>query len=107
MDFIIVANHLRDWVREHDKREVSPCFLLEICRQLANNSKHFVLRSGQARDTKVVGGAFQFTGFDPAGFDVGHLFIELSGDAEQEFGREVGIEVFASKVVEFWKKELV
>jgi hypothetical protein len=106
MDFIIVANHLCDWVERHGNRRVERCPLLTVCRELANNAKHFTRRQKEVKDMKVVGGAFQFGAFDSAAFDVGHLFIELSGEAERELGGEIGIEVLASRVVEFWQKDL-
>jgi hypothetical protein len=106
MDFIIVANHLRDWVERHENRRIASCPLLEICRQLANNAKHFISRQKEVKDTKVAGGAFQFGAFQSSAFDVGHLSIGLAGDAEQEFGDEIRIEVLASKVVAFWQEKL-
>jgi len=106
MNFFVTARSLSDWVKEQYNRQVGRCPLLEVCRELANNSKHHSLRYEQVKDTKVVGGAFQFSVFDPGAFDVGHLVVELAGDAEREFGREIPIEILAQKVVEFWQKEL-
>lgn len=121
IDFLIVANHLRDWLATSEGREVPDCPLLEVCNELANTSKHHKSSSRgprsrglrgrkpanpQVRGTKVVGGAFQFPGFQPSGSDVGHLVVELAGDAEKEFGPEIGIEVLADKVVKYWAKQL-
>ena len=111
VDFLIAASHLRDWVATTGRRNIARCTLLSACNELANNSKHRISKVRESKrhgsnrvvkDTKVIGGAFQFPGFDPAGFDVGHLVIELTGDAEKEFGQEIGIEVLADKVLDFW-----
>jgi len=106
IDFFGTAWSLVDWISSHEHRQVASCPLLEVCRELANNSKHGVLRYTQVKHAKVDGGGFQFPGFDPAVFDVGHLVIELTGEAERQHGHEVRVEVFAARVVEFWRKEL-
>jgi hypothetical protein len=103
MDFVLTATHLPNWTGSYHKDSFRP---QEICRELANGSKHFRLRYVNIEDTKVVGGGFQFPGFDPAAFDVGHLVIELSGDAAEELGDEISVEALAQRVVDFWRRQL-
>jgi hypothetical protein len=103
MDFVLTATHLPNWTGNYQDNSFRA---QEICRELANGSKHFRLRYSNIKDTKVVGRAFQFPGFDPATFQVGVLVVELSGDAAAELGDEISVEALSTKVLDFWQKEL-
>lgn len=103
MNFVLTATHLPNWSGNYQKDSFRP---QEICRELANGSKHFRLRYSNVKNTKVSGGAFQFPGFDPAAFDVGQLVVELSGESAAELGHEISVEALAKKVLDFWQREL-
>jgi hypothetical protein len=103
MDFVLTATHLPNWTGNYQKHSFRA---QEICRELSNGSKHFRLRYSNIKDTKVVEQAFQFPGFDPAAFQVGHLVVELSGDSVAELSDEISVEALAKKVLDFWQKEL-
>lgn len=101
MDFVLTATHLPNWTFNYVKDSFGP---QEICRELANGSKHFRRKYSAVRDTKVVGGAFQFSAFDPAVFDVGHLVVEVGESWTAEFGTEIGVDDLAKKVLDFWQR---
>ncbi len=99
MDFVLTATHLPNWVLNYPKGSFGP---QEICRELANGSKHFHRKYYAVRDAKVVGGAFQFPGFDPAVFDVGHLIVEVGDPWAAELGDEIGVDALAEMVLDYW-----
>lgn len=103
MDFVLTATHLPNWIDNYQK---DPFHAQEICRELANGSKHFRLKYSNIKNTKVVDQAFQFPGFDPGAFQVGHLVVELDGDSAAAIGLEVSIEDLAEKVLDFWAKRI-
>ena len=107
IDFVLTADSLRHWAtQDGTHRAVGHSPIIQVCRDLANRSKHWRTRPNQVKDSRAIGGAFQFGAFDPTAFDVGNLVVVLTGDAEKQFGAEIGIEVLANETKEFWRKEL-
>jgi hypothetical protein len=105
IDFVSTANILIDWTRQqHDLSTIADADknLLAVCRELANNLKHYRKEETHVSDT-VVGGAFDAQAFDPAVFDVGELVLELQGDARKHLGEKLKSDEFAKRVLEFWK----
>jgi hypothetical protein len=49
-DFIVTANHIPDWLHPNDGKAQNAIRQsraeLQVCRELANGAKHFVLRDG-------------------------------------------------------------
>jgi hypothetical protein len=107
IDFVLTADSLRHWsIQDSSSNAVKSSPVVQVCRDLANRSKHWRAQSIQVKDSKAVNSAFQFGAFDPAAFQVGNLVVVLSGEAERQFGPEIGVEVLAQKTLEFWRQEL-
>jgi hypothetical protein len=105
MDFISTANILISWTRKQSGLSPSSNadkILLDVCRELANNLKHYYKEEALVSDI-VVGGAFDPQLFDSAAFDTGELLLELQGDAKKHLGEKLRTDAFAKKVLDFWR----
>ncbi len=107
IDFVLTADSLRHWAAQDRSLDVvksSP--IVQVCRDLANRAKHWRNRSFQVKESKAVNSGFQFGAFDSAAFQVGDLVVVLDGEAERQFGPEIGVEVLAQETLNFWRQEL-
>jgi len=106
IDFVLTADSLRHWAI-HDKScgATAHITVVQICRELANRSKHWQAGSVVVKESKAIDSGFQFDAFGP-GFQRGILAVALDGNAEKEFGPEIGFEDLARRTFEFWTAEL-
>ncbi|MGL4500536.1 MAG: hypothetical protein ACRCU2_15825 [Planktothrix sp.] len=120
-NFIVTAFSICDWV-EKDTRVLKRVkkklgslredTIIEICQDIANSSKHFVLRpKAEAKkhtDQIIFKHGFGQGGFDRGPFGVGESDITIKGIATRNNpqGIEVNIVDFKEKVLEVLKKFL-
>jgi hypothetical protein len=102
MDFISTANILMDWTRK--EYGLSPDKVLpNVCRELANNLKHYYKKEEALVADIVKGGLFDPQLFDSGTFDTGELMLKFQGVAREHLGDELRSDAFATRVVEFWR----
>ncbi|MBC2712853.1 MAG: hypothetical protein HGJ94_18245 [Desulfosarcina sp.] len=107
-DFFVTAEHMLDWLYpdERNRREQvkDRNVLLRICSHIASGAKHFQATASHhdsVQDAIVQQGAFSIDFSDS--FKVGHLQIQLQGQAACELGNSIKVIDLARKVLDFWK----
>ena len=112
-DFFVTAFHLKEWKLQ--KRQFKPELLQpdkatwEVCRQLANGSKHFEVYDtySSVKRTKLADAAFQGDAFQPNAFQVGHLVVRLEAEPARHLGTSsIRVDVLAENLVGFWRSRL-
>jgi hypothetical protein len=114
-DFFVTARHLPEWFlpgnENGTKRSdlVKENILLQVCENLADGSKHFEVSAPRHRfvaTTTSYIGPFDPAVFDAGVFDVGNLFVLLTGEAAAAFGERVAVQNRAEKVLTYWREKL-
>jgi hypothetical protein len=106
-DFFVTAEHLPEWlavVTGGDKAKLGGYAEGTLVTHVANGAKHFRVdpkRHNVVRQTQLHSGAFQGDAFQNDAFDVSRLVIE------REDGRVEAVVDVATRVLEYWKKQLV
>ena len=101
-DFFVTAFHMREWPPGASIDSTH----LALLKHLAVGAKHFRPKDPSLKsvtDVKTVGGAFQRDAFQPGGFQIGRLVIELDGDAAAMFGQEVSALALAEQTLAAWE----
>ena len=109
-DFFITAFHMKDWANKSGLRikpkHSSEKVLMDVCRHLANGSKHFDMESsGVIEGTEHVEGAFDSSFRDNA-FQVERLVVHLKGQAAKQLGDSVEATALARKAIYYWERKL-
>lgn len=109
-DFFVTARHLPEWLYPEDPAKQAAVFdgsvLLRVCRHIADGSKHFQVTAKQhdlVKDTTLKGSAFQPGRFQSNVFQVGHLIVELDGDAAATLGSSIEVRDLAEQILKFWE----
>jgi hypothetical protein len=108
-DFFVSAYHILDWLHPNDRAgreaEEKGSLLLQVCSHIANGAKHFQATAKHhtsVADVYSEEGAFQRGCFQADAFQVGGLFVELDGQAAQEFGTRREVVDLADRVLAHW-----
>lgn len=116
-DFFVTAFHMYDWkgLDLKGKKAFTAALsqpdrtIWEICRQLANGSKHFEVFDtySSVKKTKMARGAFQVDAFQLKGFQSRYLKIRLEAESAAELKADsIRVDTLAEKLVEFWRRRL-
>lgn len=106
-DFFVTAEHLPEWlavVTGDDKAKLKDYPDGRLVSNVANGAKHFRVdakRHNLVRRTQAHSGAFQGDGFQNDAFDVPRLVIE------REDGRLEDLRDVATRVLDYWKKQML
>ena len=113
-DFFVTAFHLWDW------KGKNKCFVpknlpqpdnatWQICRQLANGSKHFEVDDTYAsvKGTKLREAAFATRVFQSKTFQTGFLVVRVEAEPALHLGsNSIRVDILAKRLVEFWRARL-
>lgn len=105
-DFFITAEHLPEWLAlatGGDKAKLRGYADGRLVSHIANGAKHFQVdpkRHNVVRQTQAHSGAFQRDAFQNNAFDVPRLVIE------QADGRVEAVVDVATRVLEYWKRQV-
>lgn len=111
-NLFITAEHIADWLYpgyiNKTKRESlrDSDVLLQVGSYIANGLKHFKAEAKHHKSvsgTSITQGAFDPNIFQNDAFDVGHLVIELDGDAAIKLGHSIDVVELARRILEFWE----
>jgi hypothetical protein len=119
LDFFITAESLTDWFfpgrmnKEQQMLHRNSSILLQIVSHIASSAKHFKVEAKHHNSVsetgKVMGGlasfgarAFRASTFKPIFNHTKKLVIYLDGEAKDQLGESIEVNVLATKVLEYW-----
>ncbi len=113
-DFFVTAFHLWDWKGRNNffvpKDLPQPDKATwQVCRQLANGSKHFEADDshGSVKGTKLRDGAFQTGVLQSNTFQSGYLVVRVEAEPARQLGsNSIRVDILAKRLVEFWRSRL-
>jgi hypothetical protein len=112
-DFFVTAFHLKEW-KLGQKKPFKPELrqpekaTWQICRQLANGSKHFEAdKTHESVKQTEPTGVFAPGAFAPTVFNVAHLVVRIEAEPAKHLGTDsIRVDDLAEKLVEFWKNRI-
>ena len=109
-DFFVTARHIPDWLYPGNTTAQRQLFdqniLLQVCRHIADGSKHFEAIAKQhttVKDTARTEVAFQPDAFQSPGFQVGRHIVKLDGAAAAQYGATIEVTTLATKILTLWE----
>jgi len=109
-DFFVTARHIPDWLYPGNTTAQRQLFdqniLLQVCRHIADGSKHFEAIAKQhttVKDTARTEVAFQPDAFQSTSFQVGRLILILDGAAAVQYGVSMAVTTLAKSILTFWE----
>lgn len=111
-NLFITAEHISDWLYPGYMNKTQRESLrgsnvhLQVCSHIANGLKHFKVEAKHHKSvsgTSIAQGAFDPNIFQNDAFDVGHLVIDLDGDAAKKLGLSIEVVELARRILEFWE----
>jgi len=109
-DFFVTARHLPEWLHPGNPAKQKALFgnnvLLQVCRHIADGSKHFQATASHhtsVKDTSLEGSAFQPGAFQSDAFQGRQLIVHLDGPSATQFGATIEVAELAEQVLRFWQ----
>lgn len=105
-DFFVTAYHLLEWLYPGDaggtqrKAHLDSDVNLQICRDIANHSKHWQANTVKTfKDVVATEGGFQRNAFQANAFQVDSLVVELNEESATRFGKSIEVIELANKIM--------